>query len=299
MRKLAVTRAGLVRWAATLALACAVAIVATDGAPGLPLAARLAGAGETANPAVVLKFVNNPAPVPAFSLRSLSGATLEPSLWRGKVVILNFWATWCGPCRYEIPELKQLQKEFPNTLQVVGLSVDEAPAGEVKSFVAATGMNYPVGIADDQLQAKFGGILALPTSFVLDREGRVVQKHVGLIPADYYREEISYLAGQQVDAKVETFADQGQIFPSNVKFATSLPGVNIARLNPAQRKAALRLMNEKHCTCGCAYTLAQCRILDTACPISQKEAQAIADSAGRGAPASKPAVTLRKSASQR
>lgn len=292
------TRAGLVRWVTALALACAVAMLATDGAPALPLAAHSAGRGGAAGPQLVLKFVNNPAPVPAFSVHSLTGATLDPAMWRGKVVILNFWATWCGPCRYEISELEQLQQQFPNTLQVIGLSVDEAPAAEVKSFVGHIGMTYPVGIADDQLQARFGGILALPTSFVLDRQGRVVQKHVGLIPADFYREEISYLAGMPVDAKVETFADQGQIFPSNVKFATELPGVDMAHLTPAQRKAALRLMNEKHCTCGCEYTLAQCRILDTACSVSQKEAQGIADGVGRGAATAKPAA-VRKPAAPR
>ncbi|HEV2386332.1 MAG TPA: TlpA disulfide reductase family protein [Candidatus Acidoferrales bacterium] len=292
------TRAGLFRLATAFALAVAVAMVATDGAPALPLATRSADSGRAAGSQFTLKFVINPAPVPRFSVHSLSGQTLDPGMWRGKVVILNFWATWCGPCRYEIPELEQLQKQFPKTLQVVGLSVDEAPAADVKSFVDRIGVNYPVGIASDQLQERFGGILALPTSFVLDRAGRVVQKHVGLIPADYYREEVSYLAGMPVEAKVETFADQGQVFPANVKFATQLPGIDMTRLSLAQRKAALRLMNEKRCTCGCAYTLAQCRILDSACPVSQKAAQAIADSARRGTPAAKPAAALGKPAAR-
>ena len=226
---------------------------------------------------VVLKFVKNPEMVPSFDLTSFSGQKLNPAEWHGKVVILNFWATWCGPCRYEIPELMALQKQFPKSLQVIGLSVDEAPPAEVKQFADRMGITYPVAIASDQLQDRFGGILALPTSFVLDREGRVVQKHVGLIPEDYYATEISYLAGKKVDAQVQTFVDEGQIFAANVKNAKSIPGVDMSKLSPAQRKLALRQMNEEHCKCGCNYTVAQCRVLDSACPVSLKEAQEIVD----------------------
>jgi thiol-disulfide isomerase/thioredoxin len=230
----------------------------------------------------VLKFVKDPEMVPSFDLTSFSGQKIDPAQWRGKVVILNFWATWCGPCRYEIPELMALQKQFPKSLQVIGLSVDEAPPAQVKQFADRMGITYPVAIASDQLQDRFGGILALPTSFVLNREGRVVQKHVGLIPADYYATEISYLAGKKVDAQVQTFVDEGQIFAANVKNAKSIPGVDMSKLTPAQRKLALRKMNEMHCTCGCDYTVAQCRVLDSACPVSLKEAQEIVDKIAKG-----------------
>jgi thiol-disulfide isomerase/thioredoxin len=230
----------------------------------------------------VLKFVKNPEMVPNFDVTSFSGQKLDPAEWRGKVVILNFWATWCGPCRYEIPELMELQKEFPNSLQVVGLSVDEAPPAAVKQFAENMGITYPVGMASDQLQDRFGGILALPTSFVINRDGRVVQKHVGLVPSDYYRTEIGYLAGKDVNAQVETFVDQGQVFPANVKNAKSIPGVDMSMLTPAQRKLALRRMNEMHCTCGCDYTVAQCRVLDSACPVSLKEAQEIVNKIAHG-----------------
>lgn len=235
-----------------------------------------------ANQHFVLKFVKNPEKVPSFDLTSFSGQKLDPAQWHGKVVILNFWATWCGPCRYEIPELMALQKEFPKSLQVIGLSVDEAPPAQVKQFVDRMGITYPVAMASEQLQNRFGGILALPTSFVLDREGRVVQKHVGLRPADFYATEIGYLAGRKVNAEVQTFVDEGQIFPANVKNAKSLPGVDMSKLTPAQRKLALRQMNEQHCKCGCDYTVAQCRVLDSACPVSLKQAQAIVDKIAHG-----------------
>lgn len=230
----------------------------------------------------VLKFVKNPEMAPSFDLTSFSGRKLDPAEWHGKVVILNFWATWCGPCRYEIPELMALQKQFPKSLQVIGLSVDEAPPAQVRQFVDRMGITYPVAIASDQLQNRFGGILALPTSFVLNREGRVVQKHVGLIPPDYYATEISYLAGRKVNADVQTFVDEGQVFASNVKNAKSIPGVDMSKLTPAQRKLALREMNTQHCKCGCNYTVAQCRILDSSCPVSLKQAQEIVDKIAQG-----------------
>jgi thiol-disulfide isomerase/thioredoxin len=298
-------------WAAVGALAVVVAVVAVDRAPK----ARTAGAkappvalGKTASAAkpqprgaapdqpqqnqqYTLHFVKNPEPVPGFNVTSFSGQTLTPAAWRGKVVILNFWATWCGPCRYEIPELINLQQKFQGSLQVIGLSVDEAPPDQVKTFIGRFGVNYPVGMASEKLQGEFGGILALPTSFVIDRQGRVVQKHVGLVPEDYYSTEISYLAGRQVNAKVESFTDVGQVFPANVKNATSLPGVDMSRLTPAQRKIALKKLNQMHCTCGCDYTIAQCRLLDSACPVSKKEAQEVVDQIARGAPPKKAATT--------
>jgi len=259
-------------------------------------AARKAPAAQTAaaQQHFSLKFVKDPQMAPGFSLTSLNGKTLTPAEWHGKVVILNFWATWCGPCRYEIPELMALQKQFPNSLQVIGLSVDDAPPAEVKQFADRMGITYPVAIADDQLQNRFGGILALPTSFVLDREGRVVQKHVGLVPTDYYATEIGYLAGNKVNADVQTFVDEGQIFASNVKNAKTIPGVDMSKLTPAQRKLALRKMNEMHCTCGCNYTVAQCRVLDSACPVSKEIAQKLVDQiAHQGATPAKSAAHTR------
>ncbi len=263
--------------------------------------ARVQQAAATIDPSrqhFTLQFVKDPENVPNFSVQSLGGQTLNPAQWRGKVVILNFWATWCGPCRYEIPELMALEKQYPNSLQVVGLSVDEAPPATVEQFAQRMGINYPVAIAGDALQNKFGGILALPTSFVLNRQGQVVEKHVGLVPSDYYAAEIGYLAGKPENVEVKTFVDEGQVFPGNAKNATSLPGVDMSKLTPTQKKFAIKVLNEKRCHCGCNYTLAQCRLLDSACPVSQKEAQTIVNEIAAGkypgsGPAAKPAVSVR------
>jgi thiol-disulfide isomerase/thioredoxin len=277
---------------------------APQAAATTAVAAQSAGvqqAAVTSDPSqqhFTLQFVKDPENVPSFTVQSLSGQTLNPAEWRGKVVILNFWATWCGPCRYEIPELMAMEKEYPNSLQVIGLSVDEAPAAEVEQFAQRMGINYPVAIASDALQNKFGGILALPTSFVLNKQGQVVEKHVGLVPSDYYSAEIGYLAGKPENVDVKTFVDEGQVFPANAKNAKSLPGVDMSKLTPAQLKFAMKVLNEKHCHCGCNYTLAQCRLLDSACPVSQKEAQTIVNEIVAGkypasGPAAKPAVSVR------
>ncbi len=273
---------------------------ATAAATGKAAVQQAAITTDPSQQHFTLQFVKDPEMVPSFSVQSLSGQTLNPAEWRGKVVILNFWATWCGPCRYEIPELMALEKEYPNSLQVVGLSVDEAPAAEVEQFAQRMGINYPVAIASDALQSKFGGILALPTSFVLNRQGQVVEKHVGLVPSDYYTAEIGYLAGKPENVEVKTFVDEGQVFPANAKNATSLPGVDMSKLTPVQRKLAMKVLNEKRCHCGCGYTIAQCRLLDSACPVSQKEAQTIVDEIAAGkypgsGPAAKPAVSMRVS----
>src|SRR5579884_1254956 len=122
---------------AAAVLAVGVGVFVARHAPkfsSLAVAAPKAAPAQASQQHLVLKFVKDPEPVPSFHLQSFSGQPLDPAQWRGKVVILNFWATWCGPCRYEIPELIALQKRFPKSLQVVGLSVDEAPPAEVKQF---------------------------------------------------------------------------------------------------------------------------------------------------------------------
>jgi thiol-disulfide isomerase/thioredoxin len=218
-----------------------------------------------------VRFVKNPEPAPEFALTDLAGKTLSPSSFSGKVVLLNFWATWCGPCRAEISGLIALQAKYDDRLQIVGLSTDEGPAENVKHYAERMRMNYPVAIATPEIERKYGGILALPTSFLLDPQGRVVQKHIGLWDQAYFELEIRALLGLPVDAKVETFEDIGQVFLVNASRAQELPGVDVSKLSPEQRKTALRRFNEQTCSCGCQLTLAQCRINDSACSVSKKE----------------------------
>jgi thiol-disulfide isomerase/thioredoxin len=217
----------------------------------------------------IIRFVRNPDLAPDFKLSAIDGKTIALAELRGKVVFLNFWASWCGPCRAEIPDLVELQNRYKDRLQIIGLDVDDEDPNDVKDFGATFRTNYPLVMTPDEVRHEYGGIAALPTSFVLDTQGRIVQKHVGLFDPALYETEIRALLGLPIMAKVETFEDTGQVFLKNAEKATELPGVDLSRLTPEQKKTALHQFNAQGCTCGCRYTLAQCRILDPACPTSK------------------------------
>jgi thiol-disulfide isomerase/thioredoxin len=217
-----------------------------------------------------IRFVRNPDPAPEFTLAGLDGKPVTLADTKGKVVLVNFWATWCGPCRAEIPDLVELQNKYKDRLQILGLVVDDEDQDAIKKFVAKFRINYPVAIATDALRLEYGGIPALPTSFVLDSEGRVVQKHEGLRDPVLYETEVRSLLGLPIgDVRVETFEDTGEIFLKHADRASELPGVDLSKLTPEQKTVALHKFNAESCTCGCQYTLAQCRIYDRNCQTSK------------------------------
>jgi thiol-disulfide isomerase/thioredoxin len=217
-----------------------------------------------------IRFVRNPDPAPDFNLASLDGKPVTLADSKGKVILVNFWATWCGPCRAEIPDLVELQDKYKDRLQILGLVVDDDDRDAIKKFVAKFGINYPVALITDDIRLQYGGIPALPTSFVLDFEGRVVQKHEGLHDPVLYETEIRSLIGLPIgNVKVETFEDAGEIFLKNADRATELPGVDLSKLTPEQKTVALHKFNAESCICGCNYTLAQCRIYDRDCKTSK------------------------------
>ena len=223
-----------------------------------------------------IRFVRNPEQAPLFTLKDLEEKTLSLEAYRGKVILLNFWATWCGPCRAEIPDLIELQKKYQGRLQIIGLVVDEDEKDTVRKFVDEFEINYPVALAPTKLRITYGGIAALPTSFLLNAEGRVVQKHEGLRNPVLYETEIRSILGLPIgNVRVETFEDVGQIFIQHADRASELPGVDLTKLSPGQRTAALHKFNEEMCSCGCGYTLAQCRIYDHNCEISKTATQKI------------------------
>jgi thiol-disulfide isomerase/thioredoxin len=229
---------------------------------------RLSVAQNSDQPTI--RFVRNPDPAPDFQLTGLDGRPVTLASSKGKVILLNFWATWCGPCRAEIPDLVELQNKYKDRLQILGLVVDDDDQDTIKKFVTEFSINYPVALATDDLRIQYGGIPALPTSFVLDSEGRVVQKHEGLRDPVLYETEIRSLIGLPIgNVKVEAFEDTGEIFLKHADRASELPGVDLSKLTSEQKTAALHKFNAETCTCGCNYTLAQCRIYDRACKVSQ------------------------------
>lgn len=247
-------------------------------------AATAARADDAKQP--VIRFVKNPEMAPALQAQDLLGKPVNKDNWGGKVVIVNFWATWCPPCREEIPELLELKKEFKDRLEIVGISEDDDPSESVVRFAKQKGMNYPIVMATPALIDSYGGVAALPTSFLIDTQGRVVQKHSGLYPIEAYELEIRSLLGMPTDARVETFVDLGQVFLKNAANATELPGVSFKGLTAEQKKRALRRLNSESCTCGCKLTLSQCRVNDGECPVSGKlAAQVVKEVAGGAKPA--------------
>ena len=133
-----------------------------------PLLARPAGAASKA---------------PAWEVRDLDGKTVKSTDFAGKVVIVDFWATWCPPCRAEIPGFVELQKEYGEKgLVIVGVSLDQQGPRVVKPFAEKFGMNYPVVMGDEAIVTAFGGVEGLPTTFVIDRQGDIVKRHVGYAP---------------------------------------------------------------------------------------------------------------------
>ena len=223
----------------------------------------------------VIRFVRDPDPAPEFKVKDLDGNDLSLALARGKVVFLNFWATWCGPCRMEIPSLIALQQRYKDQLQIIGLVVDEDDEQELRRVIKDEGVNYPVALAPGKVRLDYGGIGALPTLFVINSDGKVVQKHVGLFNPSLYEAEVRALSNLPVAVKVETFEDTGEIFLKHADRATMLPGVDTNGLTPEQRNAALHKFNAEACSCGCKFTLAQCRIYDPACQTSKDRTAAI------------------------
>lgn len=131
---------------------------------------------------------------PNFSLKSVDDKTVKLSDYKGKIVIIDFWATWCPPCRRGIPDLISIQKEFKKDVVVIGISLDrDKTIKDVPGFVKEYGINYPVVYGDDKVVVDYGGIRSIPTSFVIDKKGNVVDSHVGLVEKDIFVNKIKEL----------------------------------------------------------------------------------------------------------
>jgi len=120
-------------------------------------------------------------PAPDFSLESLDGKTTRLSDFRGKAVLLNFWATWCGPCKIEMPWFVDFQKQYGSQgLQIVGVAMDDASKEDIGKFARDMGVNYPILIGKEAVGDQYGGIPGLPETFLIARDGKIVDKIIGL-----------------------------------------------------------------------------------------------------------------------
>ncbi len=125
--------------------------------------------------------------------------TLEEQ--KGKVVILDFWATWCPPCRMEIPGFIDIKKKYPDSLvEIIGIALERNP-NKVKKFMKKLGINYPIAMGTREIVSKFGNIQAIPTTFVIDPEGNICQRYVGYTPKDKFINDIERLLKERKPRK--------------------------------------------------------------------------------------------------
>jgi peroxiredoxin len=137
-------------------------------------------------------------PAPDFSLTEVDGKTVKLSDFHGKAVLLNFWATWCEPCKIEMPWFVDLQKKYgPQGLQVIGVAMDDASPKEIGEFAQKMSVNYPVLVGKDAVGDQYGGIPYLPSTFYISRDGKVVDRVYGLVSRSEIENNIQKALGQQ------------------------------------------------------------------------------------------------------
>lgn len=217
---------------------------------------------------------------PAFSLTDITGKPLKLSDYQGKVILLDFWATWCGPCRIEIPGFIQLQKRYADQgFTMIGISMDDSPE-PVVDFYKQLQMNYPVAVGNDRLGELYGGMPGLPTTFVIGRDGRIYAKHVGAYDLGVFETEVKVLLAASPADEVKDFHQAGQIFGDDkvelgnpAAIDSEVPGVDLTRLTADQKEAFKKKLGSQQCNCGCKLTLLKCRQVDRQCSVSRKLAQ--------------------------
>ncbi len=133
-------------------------------------------------------------PAPDFTLKDADGKTVRLADYHGKVVLLDFWATWCGPCRIEIPWFTEMERKNKDKgFAVLGVAMDDEGWKVVKPFMAELKMNYRVILGNDETAQKYGGIDALPTTFLIDKQGRIASVHVGLADRKEFEDGVQNL----------------------------------------------------------------------------------------------------------
>ncbi len=129
---------------------------------------------------------------PSFTLTDIHGRTVSLSDFRGKVVILDFWATWCPPCKKEIPDFIDLQREYgARGVQIVGVGLDEPE--NIREFARSHGINYPVLLGNDEVSSLYGGISGIPTTFIIDKQGNIAVRFEGFTQRAAFEREIASL----------------------------------------------------------------------------------------------------------
>jgi len=220
---------------------------------------------------------------PDFSLAGIDGGKVSLADYKGKVLMVDFWATWCGPCREEIPQFVELQNRYRDEgLVIIGISKDDDPE-PVRRFYQEFRMNYPVAMGTDELDQLYGGVIGLPTTFVIGRDGRIYAKHTGGTDISVFEDEVKTLLAAKPEAEVKNFTPAAMTSADEIEVKTQeqikaennseVPGVDLSGVSSetvAQLKTAL---SKQPCTCGCNMTVLECRHKDPGCAVSRKLAK--------------------------
>jgi len=179
-----------VTWGALAVLAGCAGLLAFPAPRGI--AQRCVGACESllAGRATVGRVPQSQI-APDFSLKDAGDAEIRLSDYRGKVILLNFWATWCPPCKAEMPWFQEFQRTYSNQgLVVIGISMDAEGWKAVRPYVESSKINYRVAVGDPTLAQKYGGVESLPETLLIDRDGRIAARHVGIVSKSNYERDI-------------------------------------------------------------------------------------------------------------
>jgi cytochrome c biogenesis protein CcmG, thiol:disulfide interchange protein DsbE len=216
---------------------------------------------------------------PAFTLTDIFGKKLSLDQYRGRVVLLDFWATWCGPCQMEVPGLVRLENRYRGSgLQVVGVVVQDM-AQNVPGFYKQFRMDYPVAMGNDKIAELYGGIHYLPTTFLIGRDDRIYSKVIGGVGEDYFEPGIRTLLAASPNEEVKRFRPMpGSETPeleTSAAVNSPVPGIDVSKRTKAELAQYEVVLSKQQCRCGCNMSVLKCRKTDPGCDTSRQQAQDI------------------------